>query len=213
MCVPYAIVPWSPQASLGSMSSMRGSCDRKKHYQMYGTYQLLSVDDDPVNHTVIKVRTLTHTHTHACTCICLRRRPTPHANGHPHSLTRTCTDPHMHANTHSNTHTRTHVITPTRTHLLPLPLPTHPPTHPPIPPPHTLQSIACPIGYDVVTTTTGVEALDYLRDCKVLPDLVLLDCMMPEMDGFEVLRELAILFPHTHIPVIIVSAKVGGVRV
>jgi CheY-like chemotaxis protein len=40
-------------------------------------------------------------------------------------------------------------------------------------------------GYVVSIATNGREALDWLRDAVRLPDLILLDLMMPEMDGIE----------------------------
>jgi len=43
-------------------------------------------------------------------------------------------------------------------------------------------------GYDVQTAANGPDALALARE--FLPDLVLLDVMMPGMSGFEVLREL-----------------------
>jgi two-component system KDP operon response regulator KdpE len=43
-------------------------------------------------------------------------------------------------------------------------------------------------GYQVAEATSGMEALEKVRD--ELPDLVLLDVMMPEMDGFETLARL-----------------------
>jgi CheY-like chemotaxis protein len=44
------------------------------------------------------------------------------------------------------------------------------------------------LGYAVVTAAGGQEALDRLREQRV--DIMLLDLMMPEMDGFEVCRVL-----------------------
>ncbi|MEW1719144.1 response regulator transcription factor [Streptomyces sp. NPDC093109] len=44
------------------------------------------------------------------------------------------------------------------------------------------------LGYEVHTATTGREALALAREC--LPDLVLLDIMLPDSDGFEVLNRL-----------------------
>ena len=41
-------------------------------------------------------------------------------------------------------------------------------------------------GYDVVTTTNGSSAVTLLEKRK--PDLVILDIMLPQFDGFEVLR-------------------------
>ena len=43
-------------------------------------------------------------------------------------------------------------------------------------------------GYDVTTATHGAEALRKAREVE--PDLVVLDVMMPGLDGFEVVRRL-----------------------
>ena len=57
-------------------------------------------------------------------------------------------------------------------------------------------------GYQVLEAHTGLEALDMIR--TQLPDLVLLDVMMPELDGFETLRMLR---EFSSIPVIMLTAK------
>ena len=57
-------------------------------------------------------------------------------------------------------------------------------------------------GYDVVTAADGREALDMYNDEN--PDLVLLDQMLPEVDGIEVLRQIR---SKSDIPVIMVTAK------
>ncbi len=57
-------------------------------------------------------------------------------------------------------------------------------------------------GYDVVTAADGQEALTMFSDEK--PDLVLLDQMLPEIDGVEVLRQIR---SKSEIPVIMVTAK------
>ena len=44
-------------------------------------------------------------------------------------------------------------------------------------------------GYQVVEAENGIQALDQIR--KYTPDLVIMDVMMPEMDGFETLRYAA----------------------
>lgn len=54
----------------------------------------------------------------------------------------------------------------------------------------------------VIEAHNGLQALDEIR--KQLPDLVLLDVMMPELDGFETLRMLR---EFSDIPVIILTAK------
>jgi CheY-like chemotaxis protein len=45
-----------------------------------------------------------------------------------------------------------------------------------------------PEGYDVLVASRGKDALQ--TAAQVLPDLILLDVVMPEMDGFEVCRNL-----------------------
>ena len=57
-------------------------------------------------------------------------------------------------------------------------------------------------GYQVLEAHTGVEALGMIR--TQLPDLVLLDVMMPSLDGFETLRMLR---EFSNIPVIMLTAK------
>ncbi len=57
-------------------------------------------------------------------------------------------------------------------------------------------------GFEVIEAANGREALDQVREG--LPDLVLLDVMMPELDGFEVLR---ILRETSEVPVIMLTAK------
>jgi DNA-binding response OmpR family regulator len=57
-------------------------------------------------------------------------------------------------------------------------------------------------GYEVITASNGVEALEQVQAQE--PDLVVLDVMMPKMDGFEALKEIRAL---SSVPVIILSAK------
>jgi two-component system cell cycle response regulator len=58
--------------------------------------------------------------------------------------------------------------------------------------------------YDVLTATSGEEALQ--RVAQDSPDLVLLDVMMPGMDGFEVCRRIKANPAYAHIPVVMVTA-------
>ena len=60
-------------------------------------------------------------------------------------------------------------------------------------------------GYDVKGVSTGQEALDALEEEK--PDLVLLDIMLPEIDGFEVCRRIKSSPDTKNIPVIMLTAK------
>jgi adenylate cyclase len=60
-------------------------------------------------------------------------------------------------------------------------------------------------GYEVVTAGDGLEALEKTRE--LLPDLVLLDIMMPKMDGIEAVKRLKADPSLPFIPVILVTAK------
>ena len=58
-------------------------------------------------------------------------------------------------------------------------------------------------GYTVLVATHGEAALQ--RAAQALPDIVLLDAMMPGMDGFEVARRLKALPATAHIPIIFMT--------
>jgi two-component system OmpR family response regulator len=58
-------------------------------------------------------------------------------------------------------------------------------------------------GFDVVTAASGVEALRV--SAAVRPDLILLDVMMPDGDGFEVIRRIRA--GGTRVPVIFLTAR------
>ena len=60
--------------------------------------------------------------------------------------------------------------------------------------------------FDVVSAASGAEALSICERAEC--DLVLLDVMMPDMDGFEVCRRLKSNPATHHIPVVIVTALV-----
>jgi DNA-binding response OmpR family regulator len=57
-------------------------------------------------------------------------------------------------------------------------------------------------GYEVVAATTGPEALERFRDGRF--DLVVLDVMLPQLDGFDVCRELR---AKSTVPIIMLTAK------
>lgn len=60
-------------------------------------------------------------------------------------------------------------------------------------------------GFVVETTRNGLEALSHLRGGK-LPDLVLLDLMMPVMNGWEFLKEIAKAPSLAAIPIVVLTA-------
>lgn len=62
-------------------------------------------------------------------------------------------------------------------------------------------------GYQIVTAWNGEKALQIAQQER--PNLILLDTMMPGMDGFEVTRQLRQSKATQDIPIIIFSAKTG----
>ncbi|MBF6570908.1 MAG: response regulator [Candidatus Binataceae bacterium] len=67
-----------------------------------------------------------------------------------------------------------------------------------------LEFILSDLGYHVVAALNGQEALARLRDCA--PDLIVLDLMMPIMDGAAVLQTMQSNGKYSKIPVILTSA-------
>ena len=70
----------------------------------------------------------------------------------------------------------------------------------------TLETTA---GWDVTTAASGAEGMQMAADQQ--PDLILLDVMMPEMDGPTTFREMRKSAATADIPVILLTAKVQGV--
>jgi two-component system, OmpR family, alkaline phosphatase synthesis response regulator PhoP len=60
-------------------------------------------------------------------------------------------------------------------------------------------------GYEVITAYNGAECLERVASDK--PDLIVLDVMMPEMTGFEVLEKLKANPETENIPVIMLTAR------
>ena len=68
-----------------------------------------------------------------------------------------------------------------------------------------LASVLHPEGYRLSLAKNGVDALKIARN--TVPDLILLDIMMPEMDGFEVCKKLKNNITTRDIPIIFLTAK------
>lgn len=64
-------------------------------------------------------------------------------------------------------------------------------------------------GFEVFGAIGGQEGLEIIQ--KVKPDLILLDLMMPEMDGWQVFQTLRVNAETANIPVIIVTAKAQSI--
>ena len=68
-----------------------------------------------------------------------------------------------------------------------------------------LEELLKPEGYKVDAVSRGTEALKKLDDNKY--DLIMLDVIMPEMDGFELCRRIREKEAFKEIPVVFLSAK------
>ncbi len=64
-------------------------------------------------------------------------------------------------------------------------------------------------GFQVIGANGGIEGLETVR--KELPDLVLLDLMMPDMDGWEVYQQMKADDVLKAIPVVVVTAKAQSI--
>lgn len=67
----------------------------------------------------------------------------------------------------------------------------------------TLKELLAPEGYDLTFASNGADALT--TAAKLVPDLILLDAIMPDMDGFEVCRHLRAAPLLAEVPVVMVT--------
>jgi CheY-like chemotaxis protein len=65
-------------------------------------------------------------------------------------------------------------------------------------------------GYRVFSANNGEEAIDFLKTDDEKPDLVLLDVLMPKMDGLKVCKWIKENPNLKEIPVLLFTAKVGN---
>jgi adenylate cyclase len=74
-----------------------------------------------------------------------------------------------------------------------------------------LEAVLVPHGYDVLAATSGEEALDLVATAR--PDLILLDVVMPGMDGYAVCEALRADEENAVLPVIMVTSSIGREKV
>jgi DNA-binding response OmpR family regulator len=70
-----------------------------------------------------------------------------------------------------------------------------------------LEAVLTPRGYDVISASDGEAALELAASAN--PDLVLLDIMMPGLDGYEVVRRLREREETAMLPVVMLTSSVG----
>ncbi|MGH8583308.1 MAG: response regulator [Gammaproteobacteria bacterium] len=59
-------------------------------------------------------------------------------------------------------------------------------------------------GYEIITARNGIEAVAQAQAHR--PDLILMDILMPEMDGYEAIRRIKGFAETAHIPIVAVSS-------
>lgn len=70
---------------------------------------------------------------------------------------------------------------------------------------HILATILKKHGYEISTAADGVQGVAAVQDIN--PDLILMDVVMPNMNGFQATRQLTRNPDTKHIPIIIVTTK------
>ena len=70
---------------------------------------------------------------------------------------------------------------------------------------HVLQTMLTKNGHEVVVATSGEEGVEMAK--KEMPDLILMDVVMPGMNGFQATRQISKNTETSSIPVIMVTTK------
>ncbi len=70
---------------------------------------------------------------------------------------------------------------------------------------HTLKTMVEGIGHDVITAENGAEGVERAKSDQ--PDLILMDVVMPDLNGFQATRSISRDSETSHIPVILVTTK------
>ena len=60
--------------------------------------------------------------------------------------------------------------------------------------------------YEIYKSKSGQEALDYINSNELIPDLVLLDILMPDMDGWEVFRKMKEMDLLKKVPIVFLTS-------
>src|SRR3712207_5387232 len=68
----------------------------------------------------------------------------------------------------------------------------------------TLSALLSPLNYQIILASNGAQALQQAQ--TILPDLILLDVMMPDMNGFEVCRQVRATPKLAEVPIIMLTA-------
>ena len=75
---------------------------------------------------------------------------------------------------------------------------------------HLLAKLLEPAGYEVDAAASGMEAIKRLK--AEPPDLVIIDVMLPEINGFQICRSIKRSYKYQHIPVVLISAVIDSAK-
>jgi chemosensory pili system protein ChpA (sensor histidine kinase/response regulator) len=64
-------------------------------------------------------------------------------------------------------------------------------------------------GWQPILAKNGMEALDIVQRATRLPDLILLDVEMPQMDGYELTSTLRAQDAYQHLPIVMLTSRAG----
>jgi CheY-like chemotaxis protein len=76
---------------------------------------------------------------------------------------------------------------------------------------HLLAKLLEPAGYVCESAASGMEAVRRLKAGP--PDLVIIDVMLPEINGFQICRSIKHSYKYQHIPVVLISAVIDSTQV
>jgi chemosensory pili system protein ChpA (sensor histidine kinase/response regulator) len=65
------------------------------------------------------------------------------------------------------------------------------------------------VGWQPVLAKDGLEALDIVQRSERLPDVILLDVEMPQMDGYELTSTLRAHASYRHLPIVMLTSRSG----
>ena len=68
-----------------------------------------------------------------------------------------------------------------------------------------LQGLLTSNGYEVIVAYDGLDGMVQVK--KVIPDLIILDIMMPEINGYDVCRDLKFDAKYKHITIILLTSR------